>query len=198
VYEDETYIHSSHTGPKNWCDVSASGLLAPVSKGERLIILHAGGRRGFIPNTQVIFKSNQKARDYHNEMNGENYICWLKEKLIPNLELNSLLVIDNTPYHNIQKDKASTSNSNKETMKNWLRVRNIPFCDTMLKVQLYEIIKAYKLKYKTFLVDEIMAANGNMVLRLPPYHPDLNPIELIWVDVKQWVGAENTTFRTSL
>jgi transposase len=67
----------------------------------------------------------------------------------------------------------------------------------MLKVQLYEIIKAYKPKYKIFLVDEIMADNGHMVLRLPPYHPDLNPIELIWVDVKQWVGANNTTSRTN-
>jgi hypothetical protein len=35
VYEDETYVHSSHTGPKNWSDDFASGLLAPVSKGER-------------------------------------------------------------------------------------------------------------------------------------------------------------------
>jgi transposase len=58
----------------------------------------------------------------------------------------------------------------------------------MLKVQLYEIIKAYKPKYKTFLVDEIMTANGHTVLRLLPYHPDLNPTELIWA--KQWVGAK--------
>jgi hypothetical protein len=67
----------------------------------------------------------------------------------------------------------------------------------MLKVQLNEIIKAYKSKYKTFLVDEIMAAKGHTVLRLPPYHPDFNPIELIWVDVKQWVGANNKTSRTN-
>jgi transposase len=60
----------------------------------------------------------------------------------------------------------------------------------VLKVQLYEIIKAYKPKYKTFLVDEIMTANGYTVLRLPPYHPERSPIELIWADVKQWVGAE--------
>jgi hypothetical protein len=60
----------------------------------------------------------------------------------------------------------------------------------MLNVQLYEIIKAYKPKCKTFLVDKIMAANGHAVLILPPYYPDLNPIELIWADVKQWVGAK--------
>jgi transposase len=71
-------------------------------------------------------------------------------------------------------------------MKNWLRVRNIPSCDTVLYIQLCEIIKkAYKPKYKSFLVFEITAANGHTVLRLPPYQPDLNLIELIWADVKQ-------------
>jgi hypothetical protein len=58
----------------------------------------------------------------------------------------------------------------------------------VLKEQLYEIIKAYKLKYKNFLADEIMTANGHTVLRLPPYHPDLNPIELIWADRIQHPG----------
>jgi hypothetical protein len=67
-------------------------------------------------------------------MNGENYIQWLKGKLLPNLDPNSVLVIHNAPYHNIQKGKAPTSNSSKETMKKWLRVRNILFCDTMLLV----------------------------------------------------------------
>jgi hypothetical protein len=97
------------------------------------IILHAGGRRGFILNALVISKSSQKTGDYHNGMNSENCIRWLKEKLIPNLQPNSVLVIDSAPYYNTQEDKAPTSNSNKETMKNLLRVRNIPFCDTMLK-----------------------------------------------------------------
>jgi hypothetical protein len=41
-----------------------------------------------------------------------------------------------------------------------------------------------------------MAANGHTVLRLLPYHPNQNPIELIWADMKQWVGANNT-FRTN-
>lgn len=40
-----------------------------------------------------------------------------------------------------------------------------------------------------------MATHGHTVLRLPPYHPDLNPIELIWGDIKQWVAGNNTTFQ---
>jgi transposase len=38
-----------------------------------------------------------------------------------------------------------------------------------------------------------MAAYGHAVLRLPPY-PDLSPIELIWAEFKQSVGAENISF----
>jgi hypothetical protein len=33
-----------------------------------------------------------------------------------------------------------------------------------------------------------------MVLRLLPHCVDLNPVELIWADVKQWLRADNTTF----
>jgi len=42
VYADETYIHSSHTTSYVWDDGSGAGLKAPISKGWRLIIVHAG------------------------------------------------------------------------------------------------------------------------------------------------------------
>ena len=40
-----------------------------------------------------------------------------------------------------------------------------------------------------------MEAHGHKVLRLPPYHPELNPIENIWATVKNWVASHNTTFK---
>ena len=33
------------------------------------------------------------------------------------------------------------------------------------------------------------------VARLPPYHLDLNPIELIWANVKGYVARNNNTFK---
>jgi transposase len=33
------------------------------------------------------------------------------------------------------------------------------------------------------------------VLRLPTYHPDLNPIEKIWGIVKARIAAKNVTFK---
>lgn len=37
---------------------------------------------------------------------------------------------------------------------------------------------------KNYKIDEILKENGHIVLRLPPYHPELNPIELEWRYVK--------------
>jgi hypothetical protein len=48
MFEDETYIHSSHITPKNWTDDNTSGSLAQTSEGERVIIIHNGGKSGFI------------------------------------------------------------------------------------------------------------------------------------------------------
>ena len=100
IYMDETYIHSSHTSSYGWSDDTIQGLLSPMSKGKRLIIVHAGGEQGFVPNAYIRFKSHQTTGDYHSDMNYANYEKWLKERLIPNLPQNSVIVIDNAPYHN--------------------------------------------------------------------------------------------------
>ena len=64
----------------------------------------------------------------------------------------------------------------------------------MLKPELYALIKQNKPTYKTFKIDAILANHGHSVLRLPPYHPDLSPIEMIWSTVKQRVKRKNMRF----
>ncbi|VEN52190.1 unnamed protein product, partial [Callosobruchus maculatus] len=78
VYSDETYIHSSHTVPKSWDDGTDNCLKSPVVKGKRLIILHCGGRKGFVPNAALLFKSGLKTGDYHDDMNHQNYKKWVQ------------------------------------------------------------------------------------------------------------------------
>jgi transposase len=79
-------------------------------------------------------------------------------------------------------------------MIKWLTVNNLPFHDGMLKTPFYDLTKANKTRHKNFVIDNIMVAHGHAILRLPPYHPDLNPTELVWADDKQSVGAENVSF----
>lgn len=196
VYMDESYIHSTHTVNKGWSTKEKSANPpVPVSKGSRIIIIHAGGEMGFVPNCLTMWKSTSSTGDFHNEMNSTNFTKWLKDKCIPNLPPRSVLVLDNAPYHNIQIDKPPTSNSTKSQMIAWLTGKGIHVEDNMLKVQLYEKVKEnIGYRHKKYVIDEILKQNNHDVLRLPPYHPELNPIETIWGEVKNWIAANNVTF----
>lgn len=195
IFTDESYIDSAHVSCKGWYDVTNTGVAAPISKGERLIFLHAGGEMGFVPNCLTMWKSSKKTGDYHDNVNNATYVKWISEKLIPNLPPKSVVVIDNASYHNKQIDKCPTSNSTKADMQQWLSQKNIPFTPMMLKVELYEIIKLHKPSNISYIIDRIFKEHGHDVLRLPPYHPELNAIELIWAEVKNWVAAHNVTFK---
>lgn len=197
VYLDETYIHTNHVNKKIWVEKTSTPkyLKKPLVKGDRTIILNAGGAMGFIKNSLTMWKSNTTTGDYHHQMNFSNFSNWLHERLIPNLPPSSVIVLDNAPYHNVIANKAPNSNDRKQTMVDWLRENNISFPENALKVQLYQIILENKRRLQKFSIDEILRACNHDVLRLPPYHPELNPIELIWADVKNWVAANNVTFQ---
>lgn len=194
VYVDETYIHSTHTKPCSWSDDSNEMLTLPVSKGPRAVIVHAGGREGFVKNAMLIFKSGAKSGDYHDDMNFDNFYKWLSEKLIPNLQPNSVIVLDNAPYHNKVLNPAPTSSSTKEIMIEWLVQKGIPVSTSMLKPEIYSIVKTHKPSFQQYKIDALLSEYGHSVLRLPPYHPDLNPIELIWSTLKNYVAKKNTTY----
>lgn len=191
VYTDESYAHSSHTKSKAWSDGSAKGLKCPISKGQRIVMLHAGSEAGFVPNTLLMFKSGNKTGDYHDDMNFSNYEKWLRTKLIPNLNPNSVVVIDNAPYHNKILNPAPTSNDKKAKMESWLAEKGIPYEKDMRKPQLYDLIKKNKDGHKQYVIDEMFKKYNHDVLRLPPYHPDLNPIEMAWAAIKGHVAAKN-------
>lgn len=103
-----------------------------------MVIVHAGGE-GFVlckVNALLTFRAGTKSGDYHDNKNSENYERWLRAKLMPNLPPNSVVVVDNK-----QLDAASTSNTKKADMQTWLRQKGIEFEETMLKPELYNLIK---------------------------------------------------------
>jgi hypothetical protein len=101
VFVDETYIHSSHSVQNCWQD-KTTGLSVPFGKGDRIIILHAGGKNGLVPGSLLVFKTKSSTGDYHSQMNAENFQKWLREILIPKLQPHTVVVLDNAGYHNIQ------------------------------------------------------------------------------------------------
>lgn len=65
----------------------------------------------------------------------------------------------------------------------------------MLKSELNEIARKHKKAHERYVVDEMAAERGVTILRLPPYHCELNPIELVWAQVKGHVAKNNKTFK---
>ncbi|KAJ8728903.1 hypothetical protein PYW07_006599 [Mythimna separata] len=159
VFTDESYVHSSHTKGKTWSDDSAKGLKRPISKGQRIVMVHAGSEAGFVPNALLMFKSGNKTGDYHDDMNFVNYEKWLQTQLIPNLSPNSVVVIDNAPYHNKLLNPAPSSNAKKAMMESWLVEKGILYENDMRKPQLYNLIKKNKDVHKKYVIDELFKKN---------------------------------------
>lgn len=109
-------------------------------------MLHAGNRRGFIPGASLVFSSKTKNPDYHGEMNHENFLTWLEEQLLKNLEEPSIIVMDNAPYHNTLVEKIPNTGWTKPQIKEWLQSRGIEFEDTLLKIQLLDLVSRYATK----------------------------------------------------
>ena len=80
-------------------------------------------------------------------MDGDVFIAWVREALVPGLRTGQIVVMDNLPAH------------------------------------------------KRPAAREMIEAAGCQLWLLPPYSPDLNPIEMMWSKVKQLIrGKEPRTF----
>ena len=90
VYIDETWIDTACCSKRCWQGPSTEGLVQPVSKGQRLIVVHAGCKDGFIPGAQLIYKASCNSGDYHNEMNGANFKKWVEQQLMK-IKINTFL-----------------------------------------------------------------------------------------------------------
>lgn len=123
-------------------------------------------------------------------MNSVNLMRWMKENIVPNLPSNCIVVMDNASYHRTRINKAPTMGNRKAELQEWLTNNAIEFDDCWTKAQLYELIKRNK-GDPQYEIEQMLNEHGHEVLRLPPYHCDLNPIEKIWAIVKRRVAEKN-------
>jgi len=185
VYLDESYINKNHSNDYIWYfGEDGPWVQKPTGKGERLIIMNAITIDGWVPEAKMVFKSTKKTGDYHGQMNHELFAKWFKEKLIPNIPDNSLIVMDNASYHNILSSHSTpTSTNSKKKIRDWLEKNNIACREDCLKAEMVEILKKIA-PAPIYIIDEIAEEYGHEVIRTPPYHPELQPIEICWGVVK--------------
>jgi len=192
VYLDESYINVNHSTEKTWY-FSDDGpwVNKPTGKGVRLIIVNAITKSGWVPNAKLVFQAKKSTGDYHGQMDYKNFSKWFKEQLLPNIPPHSLIFMDNAKYHNVYvEDAFPTAKTLKSELQKWLKSNHAPeYNDDMLKPELYQKCKSLCPKPK-YILDVIAEDQGHTIIRTPPYHPELQPIEICWGVVKNYCAKK--------
>ena len=194
VYLDESYVNKNHSNDFIWYSgEDGPWVQKPTGKGERLIIINAITKSGWVPNAKLVFKSTKKTGDYHGQMNWDLFKKWFVEMLLENISPNCLVIMDNASYHNtLSEHSPPTSLCSKKRIMEWLEQNRIYCRPDCLKPELVEILKKLA-PAPSYAIDEIARSHGHEVIRTPPYHPELQPIETCWGVVKNHI-ARNSDF----
>lgn len=189
VYLDETWYDSHEVSKMMWEDGNKEcHLSAPPSKGKRIVIVHAGCKDGFIPNCLLLCGKKLKEchADYHSDMNGEVFEDWFEKSLLQNLpkDKKCVIVMDNAKYHSRLVEKTPSMKMKKSEMLAFIEKHKvkIPTAKATKPILLAAIREANI--PKEFVIDKMAVNAGHIVHRLPPYHCVLNPIEIVWSQMK--------------
>ncbi|MEN8123408.1 MAG: transposase [Bacteroidota bacterium] len=189
VFLDESYVNKNHSNDFIWYfGEDGAWVQKPTGKGERLIIINAISSAGWIQGAKLVFQAKRKTGDYHGQMNAELFQKWFSERLIPNLPKPSLIILDNASYHNaLSSCSPPTSHCSKEEIRKWLLGNNVICDQNCLKAELVLMLKKLAPK-PIYEIDKIAEKHGHEIIRTPPYHPELQPIETCWGIVKNHVA----------
>ncbi|XP_050062906.1 uncharacterized protein LOC126554761 [Aphis gossypii] len=128
-------------------------------------------------------------------MNGDTFYEWFV-RILPLLKENAIIVMDNALYHSVKKCKIPNMSWKKQEIVDWLESKGEIVIHPMCKNDLMKEVRKLKDAYDKYVIDEYAKDNKKLVLQLPPYHCELNPIELAWSsDVLELLkkGVEHVT-----
>jgi len=207
-------------------DTNGAAVFMVSGKGERLVLLTAITEEFGLLNlealdgddgTLMIFQARKRTGDYHKNMNGACFCTdWLTKKMIPALErqsIEAIFVMDNASYHLVPYPGSIDVDifPNKKACTDLMDMYAIPYRagiaprgDTL--DQLKQKAKDW-LKINAHLqnpplivgvthVEQLCKEHRHHLLLTPPYHPELQPIEKLWRNVKMFVAREYAGTRT--
>lgn len=194
VYLDETYINKNHSCRFTWYLTEEGPMVnKPSGVGPRFILVHAITENGWVDGAQLVFEAKKRTGDYHGQMNWENFSMWFETQLLPNIPSNAIVILDNARYHNVlDTDVIPNSSSKKAQLRAWLTRNGYPWREDMLKSELLDLC-ARLAPAPEYKLDQIADQHGISILRTPPYHPELQPIETCWAVLKNHM-ADNCDF----
>jgi len=184
-YLEETWVNvGGYSSKELWADIE------PSSEGKQIIVAHIGSVEGFVEGGLLCFESKTNTANYHDHMNDDIFYDWFCG-ILPLLKENSVIVFDNASYFS---NHEPTKSWKKDSILKWFEDKGIVFDRPMVKFQLIEKVKETRLIYDNYRRSVQEAINNNkIVLRIPPYHCQLNPIQLAWEVVARHANMNNCT-----
>ncbi|CAO4362688.1 unnamed protein product [Caenorhabditis nigoni] len=179
-----------------------SGPKKGKNKRKRGIVMAVLSEDGILEGSEKVIISGGKAddqkEDYHQEMTASLCEDYLINNVFPSLLKAAadagrppVLVLDNASYHCRTIENAPTSASKIAEIKEFLDAEGVHYDRYELKTALYEKVQEHmksvggRTVLKKYFVDEMAKKCAIQVIRLPPYHCFLNPIEMFWSQLKQ-------------
>lgn len=205
---DESYVNENYIEEVTWYHPDDGDLPTVDGAGRRLCIVGAGIYyhddtklcAGWVRGSVSVFEGGQDKRkkrkatdpndplnDYHGNFNAVMFELWFI-MLCKNAKEDHGpcdIKLDGAGYHKRNTTKTPTSASKKEEMKLWLEAKSISIPEPATKAVLYGLIKENK-PPPSYRVWEIAKEYGHRVIFTPPYHPELQEIEVIWACAKQY------------
>jgi DDE superfamily endonuclease len=189
---DESSVNKNHSNDCIWYwEEDGPWVQKPPGQGERLIIMQAMTQNGWIPHAKLVCKRTRKTGDDHGQMHHDLCSQWFSEQLLPNIPQHSLILMDNAPYHNtLSLHSAPTASGKKEEIRAWFSKNRIPVREDCLKAALVAMLEKVA-PAPTYALEELAHEQGHEILRTPPSHPELQPIETCWAVVKNQIARKS-------
>jgi transposase len=172
---------------------------------------------------QVVFdevlEDGQDDSDYHNTMTGVKFTAWLRNRLLPTFASlypgkHMYLVLDNASYHKARDETwiSASSAQNKHQLVHTLldlQVTSLTRAsgvivpahrfETATKKELQAAVQLWlddHPGHNRTVVEQLMSDAGHTLVYTPPFCPDVQPIELLWAEVKRRVAERSILNRS--
>ena len=220
VYMDESYIHKNyHRHDDSLFDPNDEQDLETKAqhKGQRYCFIAAiidddrspenlaipedvrpnVDKAGLMYETLDIFVGGKKqTADYHGMFNTDYFVSWMGKLLNASSSRrvkNALIVMDNAKYHKTLPVETPRGSWKKQRMLDYCTAHNIHSSSEDLKSVIWQRLQKHIEGNIKPTVVAMAEERGHQVVWSPPHHSDLQPIELVWANVKGTVGRQYTT-----
>lgn len=183
-YLDKTWVDTNITFRKCWVDKKQMKNSVTAKEYEKVHVVHIGGSNGFLDGCELVYTTD----DRQGYMTWERIKSWICNKVLPQLETPSVIVVHNMGFIGRPVSKRSSS---KKDMASYLRSRGIPCEEVMRRFTLMSLTEATSDKEKVNHFENLLAAHGHTIVQLPTNMCDLNPMELAWHQIREYIKSVN-------